>query len=405
VSGPADDASAFELAVLGAGVSGLCLARAVLRDEAEGPSLVLFDGARDDDALRTLSFWAEGPSALDDLVTARWQTVQVVPDAGPAVRVDLGPYEYRTLFFADLQRAVKEALRAHSRHRVLDARVEAVEPAGPRARTGQVFAGGLRGALGARQSAAPGRPRRAPGPPRRAAAPALLRRPRRSPRGALRPVVRDADGLSRTGRAGPRLLLPAPARPVSAPWSSSSPSTPSIAATPSHSSRPTSATAAPSPRLRCARGRRVRAHSPMASSRCGWAPGCARSASPRGRSSPRRATPSRASSTTNARCSTACAATARPFTTQAPATALRAARRRAPGAVGARPAPHARHLRADVRAQPGEDACCAFWRSGPASAELVALVFTLPWAPFVVALGVYLARRATRRFQRPEAVR
>ncbi len=131
MSGPADDASAFELAVLGAGVSGLCLARALLRDEAEGPSLVLFDGARDDDALRTLSFWAEGPSALDDLVTARWQTVQVVPDAGPAVRVDLRPFEYRTLFFADLQRAVKEALRAHSRHRVLDARVEAVEPAGP----------------------------------------------------------------------------------------------------------------------------------------------------------------------------------------------------------------------------------------------------------------------------------
>ena len=30
-------------------------------------------------------------------------------------------------------------------------------------------------------------------------------------------------------------------------------------------------------------------------------------------------------------------------------------------------------------------------------AEIVALVFTLPWAPFVVALGVYLARRVTRR--------
>lgn len=131
MSGPADDASTFELAVLGAGVSGLCLARAMLRDEAGGPSLVLFDGARDDDALRTLSFWAEGPTGLDDLVTARWQTVLVVPDAGPAVRVDLGPYEYRTLFFADLQRAVKEALRAHPRHRVLDARVEAIEPAGP----------------------------------------------------------------------------------------------------------------------------------------------------------------------------------------------------------------------------------------------------------------------------------
>ena len=43
----------FDVAIVGAGVAGLCLARA-LRAKGYDGSLVLIDGARDDDDLRTL---------------------------------------------------------------------------------------------------------------------------------------------------------------------------------------------------------------------------------------------------------------------------------------------------------------------------------------------------------------
>jgi lycopene beta-cyclase len=115
----------FDVAIVGAGVAGLCLARA-LRAKGYGGSLVLIDGARDDDDLRTLSFWREGPSALDDLVRHRWRRLVVADDLGGARTVALASHTYETVFFADLQREVKDALRDDPRHRVLEGRLTAL---------------------------------------------------------------------------------------------------------------------------------------------------------------------------------------------------------------------------------------------------------------------------------------
>ena len=59
--------SLYDVVIVGAGVSGLCLARALL-EAGGGWSILLVDGAQDDDALRTLSFWTSAPGPLDALV-------------------------------------------------------------------------------------------------------------------------------------------------------------------------------------------------------------------------------------------------------------------------------------------------------------------------------------------------
>lgn len=115
----------FDVAIVGAGVAGLCLVRA-LRAQGYAGSVLLIDGARDDDDLRTLSFWREEPSALDDLVRHRWRRLVVADDEGGAHAVSLASHTYETVFFADLQRDVKDALRGDPRHRVVEGKLTAL---------------------------------------------------------------------------------------------------------------------------------------------------------------------------------------------------------------------------------------------------------------------------------------
>ena len=114
-------ATRVDVAILGAGVSGLCLARAL----ADGPlgdlTVLLVDGARDDDELRTLSYWASGATALDDLEARRWTTLHV-HDGPRDVAVPLREHSYRTVFFAELQRAVRRRFEGDPRLRVVDGR-------------------------------------------------------------------------------------------------------------------------------------------------------------------------------------------------------------------------------------------------------------------------------------------
>jgi lycopene beta-cyclase len=115
----------FDLAIVGAGVSGLCLAQALL-DGGEW-SILLVDGARDDDRLKTISFWSEGPTVLEALVRHRWKALAIVGADHRAHTVQLERHTYQTLYFADLQRVVKARLAADSRHRVVEGLATAIE--------------------------------------------------------------------------------------------------------------------------------------------------------------------------------------------------------------------------------------------------------------------------------------
>ena len=115
------DEALYDAVIVGAGVSGLCLARALL-DAGLGWSILLIDGAQDDDVLRTLSFWTASPTPLDALVRHRWKRLVIADRAGATRSTTLRSHTYQTLFFADLQRAVKEDLRADPRHRIIDGR-------------------------------------------------------------------------------------------------------------------------------------------------------------------------------------------------------------------------------------------------------------------------------------------
>ncbi|MBL9003698.1 MAG: hypothetical protein JNJ46_05590 [Myxococcales bacterium] len=121
----------FAFIVVGAGLSGLCLARLIVRSELADKRLLVIDGAEDDEALRTLSFWSDAPSVFDDLVRHEWSTLSLQGDAaGEAVTQTLGRHRYRTLFFADLQRAVRAEVQAQPGCQVLAGRVREVTSQG-----------------------------------------------------------------------------------------------------------------------------------------------------------------------------------------------------------------------------------------------------------------------------------
>lgn len=122
------DRAPHDVVILGAGVAGLCLARALL--DAGGPwSILLVDGARDEHELRALSLWTSAPTPLDDLVRHRWARLLVADGRGTPRAAQLVTHRYQTLFFADLQRAVKAALGADPRHRVVEGRAGALRTA------------------------------------------------------------------------------------------------------------------------------------------------------------------------------------------------------------------------------------------------------------------------------------
>lgn len=107
------DRVTHDLGIIGAGVAGLCLARALL--DAGGPwSIVLVDGDGDDERFRALSRWSEASTPLDDLVRHRWSRLAINGRIVP-----LRSHSYQTLVLADLRRDVIERLRRDPRHRIV----------------------------------------------------------------------------------------------------------------------------------------------------------------------------------------------------------------------------------------------------------------------------------------------
>lgn len=117
----------FDFAIVGAGVSGLCLGW-MLSDPASplrDRSILLIDGAEDEDELRALSFWSAGAIALEPLVRHTFRMLKVF-DGENGHLLPLREHTYRTLFFADLQRETKARLARHPQHRIVSGRLQSL---------------------------------------------------------------------------------------------------------------------------------------------------------------------------------------------------------------------------------------------------------------------------------------
>lgn len=113
----------YDFAVVGAGVAGLTMSWLLSESRLTDRTVLLVDGARDDDELRTLSFWSAGPTRLEELVAHRWSVLRI-HGAGGSHDVRATEYAYRTLFFADLQREAKARLARCPGSRVVEGRAE-----------------------------------------------------------------------------------------------------------------------------------------------------------------------------------------------------------------------------------------------------------------------------------------
>lgn len=112
------ESQTFDFAIVGAGVSGLVLAWLLAESSLKDRSILLIDGARDDEQLRTLSFWSPDGGPLESLVRHRYTTLRVF-DGMVGQDVALQELVYRTIFFADLQEQTKARLGRHGQHRVV----------------------------------------------------------------------------------------------------------------------------------------------------------------------------------------------------------------------------------------------------------------------------------------------
>lgn len=119
------DVQLYDYAIIGAGVSGLTLAWLLGDSSLADRRVLLIDGARDDDELRTLSFWSPGPMPLEPLVRHRWSRLRLHVDAADH-DVPIHDHTYRTFFFADLQRETKARLAQRAGNRIVEGRVDRV---------------------------------------------------------------------------------------------------------------------------------------------------------------------------------------------------------------------------------------------------------------------------------------
>lgn len=114
----------FDVAILGAGVAGLCLAHEFLRSDPPR-TVLLVDGAPDE-VHRAISFWSMEETPHEPLVRHAWRALAMVDAGGEVTRVPLAAYRYRTMLVGDLHREVTARLEREPGHRVVQGRAGAI---------------------------------------------------------------------------------------------------------------------------------------------------------------------------------------------------------------------------------------------------------------------------------------
>lgn len=118
----------FDHAVLGAGLSGVMLTRALL-DGAPGrdrPRVLVADPRPVDDGPVTFAFWASGPGPLDRWTIGTWDSLVVVGHDGRARVVQLDGWQYRAIDWGRARADLLTRIATDPRVTVVPAVVRAV---------------------------------------------------------------------------------------------------------------------------------------------------------------------------------------------------------------------------------------------------------------------------------------
>lgn len=115
--------------VVGAGLSGLLLARALLRSgllaSAPSTSVLITDPVLHDDQPITLAYWSRGPTELDPWAIGSWDVLRLVDRHGRERRIGLGPWRYTAVDWGQARADMLDELVADPRVVVRDAAVTA----------------------------------------------------------------------------------------------------------------------------------------------------------------------------------------------------------------------------------------------------------------------------------------
>jgi len=104
----------FDIAIVGAGASGLQLAMAFVNDAAfDERTIMIVEPSEKDDNDRTWCFWEKGKGKWDDILYRKWHHA-LFHTGEEELDLQLDPYAYKMLRSADFYRYCKQELHQHA---------------------------------------------------------------------------------------------------------------------------------------------------------------------------------------------------------------------------------------------------------------------------------------------------
>jgi len=126
----------FDLAIVGAGLSGLMLTMALLENDAtSGRRILLLDRSPDDYAPRTWCLWEKGEGPFEDLVEKQWQAAEFFSEQ-EHLWIDLRPYAYKMISGERFHEKARAVISRHANVALVQENVEELRPVGDHVRIG-----------------------------------------------------------------------------------------------------------------------------------------------------------------------------------------------------------------------------------------------------------------------------
>jgi lycopene beta-cyclase len=104
-----------DYAIVGAGLSGLMLARALLRVASPRARLLVADPRPRDDGPVTFAYWSRQPGPLEEWTIRDWDTLTIIGRSGVRQQVALGRWRYRAVDWARARADLLERTMADPR--------------------------------------------------------------------------------------------------------------------------------------------------------------------------------------------------------------------------------------------------------------------------------------------------